>query len=40
MKTRNATGCDGITAEMTKSLNTGTIETIVQLCKNICKRGE
>ena len=40
MKTRKAAGCDGITAEMIKSLNADTIEAIIQLCKNIYKRGE
>ena len=33
MKTKKAAGCDGITAEMIKSLNTDTIETIIQLYK-------
>ena len=37
MKTKKAAGCDKITSEMIKSLNTDTIETIVLLCKNICK---
>ena len=35
-KTKNAAGCDGITAKMINSLNTDTIETIVQLCQKIC----
>ena len=35
MKTRKTTGFDEITAEMIRSLNLSTIETILQLCKDV-----